>query len=595
MSQLQILRAASTRSDVAVLLQFKPQALAYILHVLPPSSKYQAFKIAKRNGNVREIHAPSPELKLMQRRLCDLLQNCVAEINEQKNFRDQLSHGFKRGKTIITNATKHRKRRFVFNLDLKDFFPAINFGRVRGFFIKDANFMLHPAVATVIAQIACFNNELPQGSPCSPVISNLIAHPLDLHLCKIASVNGCTYSRYADDITFSTNRFEFPAGIATPSASDPHLWQVGHDVEEAIAHSGFAINPTKTRMQYKHSRQAVTGLVVNRKANVRADYRRAARIMALRLFATGAYQHIRTIANANGVLTPTLVDGTLRQLAGKFAHINRVDKDNADKEEKTELKKGESQTTLRAKEKLYRRFLLFKEFYSADAPIIVCEGKTDNVYLLHAIRGLAQLYPQLATVSPSGEIKLTIRILKTLGSTVGRVFRLGEGSADLAGLIDQYLPELQRFKAPGIMKNPAILLFDNDDAAESVYEKIRKLTKNKSISKGDPFVHVAGNLYVVVTPLKSGKTKTTIEDCFADEIINLNLGGKVFSSSNKADPSKYFGKHILSQYVRQNAAKIDFTGFTGLLDRIIAVISHYQSLQVSAGANGVSEPAELQP
>lgn len=119
--------------------------------------------------------------------------------------------------------------------------------------------------------------------------SALVAHVLDLHLCKIASANGCTYSRYADDITFSTNRSAFPPGIGVPSADDPHVWQVGDDVEEAITHSGFAINLAKTRMQYKRSRQAVTGLVVNRKVNVSADYRRAARIMALRLFATGAF------------------------------------------------------------------------------------------------------------------------------------------------------------------------------------------------------------------------------------------------------------------------------------------------------------------
>jgi RNA-directed DNA polymerase len=303
---------------------------------------------------------------------------------------------------------------------------------------------------------------------------------------------------------------------------------------------------------------------------------------------------MRTVPNANGVLTPTLVDGTLQQLAGKFAHVNRVDKHNAEIEEKAERKKGEAKTALRAKEGLYRRFLMFKEFYSADAPVVICEGKTDNVYLSQAVRRLAPLYPQLALVSPNGEVKLTIRILRTAGSTIGRVLRLGGGASDLGGLIDQYLPELQRFKALG-KQHAVMLLLDNDDAADPVYASIRKLTNNKSASRNVPFVHVAGNLYAVITPLKLGKTKTIIEDCFADEIKNLSLGGKTFNPSNKADPSKYFSKHILSQYVRQNAGKIDFSGFVNLLDRIVAAILHHQGFKAGSLVADVSDAATTQP
>jgi retron-type reverse transcriptase len=206
MSQLQALRAALSLHQVATLLQFQPKALSYILYKKPLPTRYTSFNMAKRDGGVRTINAPSPDLRLLQRNLSDLLQNCVEEINEGKKWKDQLAHGFKRDCSIITNAVKHRKRRYVFNIDLNDFFGAINFGRVRGFFIKDANFMLHPKVATILAQIACHENALPQGSPCSPVISNLIGHVLDIHLCKLAASNGCTYSRYADDITFSTSQ-----------------------------------------------------------------------------------------------------------------------------------------------------------------------------------------------------------------------------------------------------------------------------------------------------------------------------------------------------------------------------------------------------
>src|SRR5262249_30547325 len=159
--------------------------------------------------------------------------------------------------------TGHRRRRWVFNVDLEDFFGTINFGRVRGYFMKDRDFALPAPTATILAQIACHENRLPQGSPCSTVISNLVAHILDLHLCKLAFKYGCTYSRYADDLTFSTNKPTFPAGIAVRSDTKPHEWMVGAELQEIISHSQFKVNPQKTRMQYRNSRQEVTGLVVN--------------------------------------------------------------------------------------------------------------------------------------------------------------------------------------------------------------------------------------------------------------------------------------------------------------------------------------------
>lgn len=197
MSRLASLKSATTLSELATLLQFKPAALSFILFKQPDAKKYTTFDRPKRTGGKRTIKAPIDALKLVQRRLSDLLQDCCDEINENKGRQDRIAHGFKRNRSIITNARQHRRRRHVFNIDLEDFFPSINFGRVRGFFIKDKDFELHKNVATVIAQIACHANSLPQGSPCSPVISNLVSHPLDVHLVRLASTEGCTYSRYA--------------------------------------------------------------------------------------------------------------------------------------------------------------------------------------------------------------------------------------------------------------------------------------------------------------------------------------------------------------------------------------------------------------
>ena len=550
-----------------------------MLYKKPPLTKYSSFDVPKRRGGVRKISAPSPELKLLQRNLSDVLQNCAEEINKGKKWQDQLAHGFKRGRSIITNAAKHQKRRYVFNVDLQDFFPAINFGRVRGFFIKDANFMLHPKVATVLAQIACHENGLPQGAPCSPVISNLIGHVLDIHLCKLASASGCTYSRYADDITFSTNKPDFPSGIAKRTAGETHKWGVGDKLLDAVTNAGFAINPTKTRMQYRSSRQAVTGLVVNRKVNIPSDYRRTVRAMAHRLFRTGKFQRLRMLRDAKGLLTPGMVDGTMAQLHGMMGHIDAVDRHNFEREAKTASRKQQAKDALRSKEKLYRRFLMFKDCYSATAPVVVCEGKTDNVYLLHAIRNLAAAYPRLATVSASNQIKLNVRILKTDRTATGRILQLGGGASHLKEFVKQYRDEIEKFKAPG-MQCAVVLVVDNDSGANDICATIGRITK-KDPSKTSEYVHIVGNLYMVLTPLKKGAQKSEIEDCFRDEIKSLNLNGKTLNLDSKADPALYFGKYILSESIRQNAAKIDFSGFAGLLDRISAAIEAHQLKQAA--------------
>jgi len=300
------------------------------------------------------------------------------------------------------------------------------------------------------------------------------------------------------------------------------------------------------------------------------------------------------VADATGVLTPTMMDGTMAQLHGMLGHIDAVDCHNFEIETKVESRKQQAKSALRSKQKLYRRFLMFKDFYSAAAPVVVCEGKTDNIYLLHAIKSLAVSYPKLATISANNKIALNIRILKTVKTkktSVGRVLQLGEGTSFLEAFIKGYCEEISKFKAVG-MRCAVVLVVDNDSGADGICETIRYLTK-KSPSRTDPFTHIAGNLYMVLTPLKAGANKSAIEDCFADAIKNLNLGGKTFNPDGKADSLRYFGKHILSQHVRENAAKIDFNGFAGLLDRITAAIEAHQGKQAVVAAPGVDLAASV--
>lgn len=336
MQYLRRLKDADGINDVARLLGFKPRALSHILYVKQDSSNYHTFIIPKRSGGVRSISAPKNGLKLLQRRLADLLQSCISEINQigeesdEPILRSQLAHGFAKERSILTNARPHRNKRYVFNIDLEDFFGSIHFGRVQGFFIKDKTFLLQPKTALVLAQIACFEKKLPQGSPCSPIISNLIAHILDIHLVRLASRWGCTYTRYADDLTFSTNRKEFPARIATRSHSESYEWTAGNDLVRIISHSGFRINQTKTRMQYLDSRQEVTGLVVNHRINVPSDYRRKVRAMAHSLFRTGKFYLPSFAKDQDGIEQPAMALGTLAQLHGMLGYIHFIGKSDAE-------------------------------------------------------------------------------------------------------------------------------------------------------------------------------------------------------------------------------------------------------------------------
>ena len=594
MSQLQALRAASTLEHVADLLDYKPKTLSYILYKIPAANKYTTFSIPKKDGNPRDINAPCSELKELQSHLSDLLIGCANEINEIRKFKDQLSHAFKPEHTIVTNAVRHKKKRYVFNIDLQDFFGTINFGRVRGYFLKDANFMLHAKVATILAQIACHDHKLPQGSPCSPVISNLVGHILDIHLCGLAFKNGCTYSRYADDITFSTNKPIFPENIAKLLPGQAHAWQVGNGLEKIVSRSGFTINHQKTRMQYRGSRQVVTGLTVNKKVNIKNDYRRTVRQFTQRVFNTGKFQYLAVVTDAAGAKTPTKIDGSLEQLHGMFGHIDFVDNENREAEEKRDSgsskAKNAAKDALYSKRKLYRRFLIFKDLYSAPRPVIICEGKTDNVYLLHAIKSLAVNYPILASITTAGKVQIHIRLLKALDSSIGTILHLGHGASDLDRLAKQYAEEILRFKAHG-MEQAVVLLMDNDDGADEMYKLAKDLT-GKNVSRAEPYFHLVGNLYVVVTPLIGTNKQSEIEDSFADTLKNVVLDGKTLSTKNKFDTAKYFSKHVFAQHVRENASKIDFSGFSGILDRVAAAIQANQ-IRIAASAAPQAVPVTV--
>ena len=574
MSRLKSLKSTATLSDLAKLLQFKPSALSYILFKQSAATKYKTFEIPKRNGGTRIINAPGDALKLVQKKLSILLQDCLDEINHARNRKDRIAHGFKRGRSIITNASQHRNRRYVFNIDLEDFFPSINFGRVRGYFIRDNSFALNENVATVIAQIACHENALPQGSPCSPVVSNLIGHMLDLHLVRLASSVGCTYSRYADDLTFSTNKKDFPTEIALPSDAEPHLWVPGTELKRLIGHSGFRINAAKTHMHYRTSRQEVTGLIVNKKINVRHEYRHTVRAMVHSLLTKGSFEAYAPTEKA-GTVTTEKRQGTGNQLHGMLAFIDSIDLYN---------KKGATEPKeLSSKELMYRRFLIYTNFFATEAPVILCEGETDNIYLTHAIRSLAADYPDLATVGAEGKISLNVRLYKYRKSSTARIIGLRDGgSGSLKSFVVTYKRETAKFKAPG-QKHPVIVLCDNDSGATDIRNLVKQVS-GKTLGDTQPFAHFVRNLYVMVTPPVNGSQESKIEDYFEAGLKATVVGGKTFDDKNDFDTATHYGKKIFAySVVRPSADSINFDGFRPLLDNLALAIKAHAAVQQGPG------------
>ena len=260
------LHRLKTPQDVAHLLEIKYSDLVYLIYRKKPETNYTTFQIKKRSGGFRDICAPISTLKILQRKLNHVLQliykprPCV--------------HGFTRDRSIVTNAQTHIRKNHVLNLDIKDFFPSIHFGRVRGMFLAKP-YEVPEKPATVLAQICCFDS-IPQGAPTSPVISNMICSKLDGELQRLAQRFHCTYTRYADDITFSSTTPKFPKPLAIETTSGIEL---GGVLKKCIESNGFHIHEGKVRLQKPDRRQEVTGITVNDLPNVNRRFIRQLRAM----------------------------------------------------------------------------------------------------------------------------------------------------------------------------------------------------------------------------------------------------------------------------------------------------------------------------
>ncbi len=258
------LSGLQTKQDVAALLNVPLFRIAYLLYTLSPQRRFKTFALRGKAGRERTIEVPIKPLKMIQARLASIL---ATSYRVPHNV-----HGYVPGRSIVTNARIHTRQEWVLRLDLESFFPSINFGRVRGLFVA-APFSCSPTAATLLAQICTHNNHLPQGAPTSPILSNLICRRLDRELGRLARSERCYYTRYCDDLVFSTNG-RFPRSLATRD-EDTSAVHIGDPLRAVIESNGFTINESKTFLRKRTQRQMVTGLVTNAFVNVPRDYIRS--------------------------------------------------------------------------------------------------------------------------------------------------------------------------------------------------------------------------------------------------------------------------------------------------------------------------------
>lgn len=300
--------------------------------------RYTTFQIPKKKkGTFRTIDAPIPPLKNLQRALNAVLQtvytpHCAAT-------------GFVTGRSVLDNARAHVAQRYIYNIDLKDFFPSIRSGRVFAC-LMSKRLALPPALASLVSDLCCYvngdgNKVLPQGAPTSPVLSNIVCERLDRKLQKLAKAYGLRYTRYADDITFSGNTYVF----ATDGRFCTLLKHIVEDEE------GFVIYADKTRLEHRGMRQETTGLTVNEKPNVPRTYVKQLR-MLLHNWEMNGYKHAQVEFRKRYVSTKYLqyegphhleniiagklyylkmvkgeTDATYRKLLGRFNHLMQSRRD----------------------------------------------------------------------------------------------------------------------------------------------------------------------------------------------------------------------------------------------------------------------------
>ena len=552
-----------TRNDFAKFIGVKLQTLTYLLYIKKIDNCYNTLEIPKKNGDTRTICVPNKNLKKVQKKLYNKLSTYYDEIKTQNNFTSKISHGFEKNRSIVTNAEVHKNKRYVVNLDLLVFFPSINFGRVRSYFIKNNYFEINDDIATILAQLTCYKGTLPQGASTSPLIANMICNIMDIRILKIAKKYRLDYTRYADDLTFSTNNKYFLNDY------DKFL----EDIKNIIHRSGFELNSKKTRLLFSNSRQEVTGLVVNKKISVPKEYYKNTRAMAHSLYKNGYF----------------LIDdevGTIEQLEGRFSFINQINLYNIDNKKK-------NMWHLNSKEKQYQKFMIYKTFYANEKPLIITEGKTDVLYIKAALKKYYKYFPNLITKKDNGNFVFHVNFFKRKQKHSYYLNLVKDGADTIKNIYSNCYIKTKNNKNITTVHdfkklcgeretNPVILIFDNemvsnkDRPLKKFLNEIKVNASQKDKLKENLYINICDNLYLCTYQLNNKEAcEIEIEDLFPADVLEHETNGRKFSKKDSTHDNGFYGKNEFSQYVYSNYESIDFSNFISLLSAINEIIELY--------------------
>ncbi|MGN0232538.1 MAG: reverse transcriptase domain-containing protein, partial [Muribaculaceae bacterium] len=304
---------------------FRMKKLTYYCNPNHTKGRYKEFSIPKKSGGTRTISAPrSSTFKLMLRYVNEILKSLYTPSDH--------AMGFTEGRSVATNAAVHLGQNYVLNIDLKDFFPSISQARVWKR-LQLPPFEFPQAVANVIAGLCAMRVDsqnddgtetpkyvLPQGAPTSPLLTNAVCDVLDRRLGGLAKRFGLRYSRYADDITFSSMHNVF--------APQGEFWT---ELRRIITGQGFAINEAKTRLQKRGARQEVTGVIVSNKLNVARQYSRRLRTLIHIWEKYGYYDAFRRFIPRYKATCSHKVKGEVdmaRVVEGKLLYMKMLKGDN---------------------------------------------------------------------------------------------------------------------------------------------------------------------------------------------------------------------------------------------------------------------------
>ncbi len=217
---------------------------------------------------------------------------------------------------------------------------------------------------------------------------------------------------------------------------------------------------------------------------------------------------------------------------------------------------------------MYRKFLFYKHFFSIEKPLIICEGKTDVIYLKYALKQLKDNYEEFIQKNDNGGVDFKIRFLN-MSKSLTDVFDISTGASGLLGIVNMYEENMKKFKGEG-RKYPVIILADNDDGAGRIKNRIKTKLNVKDELAANKHYKFIDNLYIMFAPTeKTG----AIEDLFDTITLNTKLNGKTFSRAKNINKETEYGKIVFAEKiikVKQN--EINFGNFKSVFDKFKLII-----------------------